>query len=97
MVRPYRNTGQRQRRIFAEVLAENPPFCCVCGGRIDFDAPPRTSNAPSVDHAIPRMVDDSNELDLAKENLRPAHFGCNSARGNRMRAGNPDLHTTRRW
>lgn len=94
MVRPYRNTGQRQRRIFAEVLAENPPICCKCGGLIDFDAPPRTSLAPSVDHKDPLFM---GGVDLDKANLRPMHFGCNSARGNQMRAGHNDLRTSRRW
>jgi hypothetical protein len=38
---------------------------------------------PSLDHIVPL---EEGGHPTAEENLRPAHFGCNAARGNRSRA-----------
>jgi 5-methylcytosine-specific restriction endonuclease McrA len=58
--------------------------CCeLCGAPIDFEAPPRTRRAPSVDHVVPLHAGGA-ELPPLDE-LRLAHVACNSRRGRRTR------------
>lgn len=52
--------------------------CVPCGLEFDWDAPSRSRWAFSADHIIPKSLGGSDE----RSNLRPAHYGCNSARGN---------------
>lgn len=61
--------------------------CWLCGQPIDYNAPPRTRWSYSTDHVTP-LSHDGAPLDPG--NLRAAHYGCNSARGNR-----PHLPTTK--
>lgn len=61
------------------VLAGHPP-CCRCGLPINYDAQPKTTWAPSVEHLQARSKG-GDVTDPA--NLAAAHFGCNSKRGNR--------------
>ena len=82
------------------VLA-NATVCHLCGGELDFNAPPRTRYAPSVDHIVP-MSTIAGEDTLTRRrmgsdptNLRPAHFGCNSRRGDGRRT--PRRKASRRW
>jgi 5-methylcytosine-specific restriction endonuclease McrA len=83
-----------------QVLA-NASGCWLCGKPLDFDAPPRSRWAPSVDHVLPlkamRHLDpvDQRRLALDPSNLRPCHYGCNSGRGAR-RIARPRL-TSRAW
>ena len=51
---------------------------CFCGLPIDFDAPPRSFLAPSIDHFVP--VD--NHGDHVADNLTAAHHGCNGIKTN---------------
>ena len=65
--------------------------CWICHELVDFDAPPRSPRSPSVDHAFPVSLmrgwdpEDRRQLTIDRENLRLAHYGCNSSRGNRPR------------
>lgn len=71
--------GRPWRRARTQVLQGQPP-CGLCGKAINYMAIPRTRWAPSVDHIIPTSRG-GDPTDLA--NLRAAHYGCNSSRGNR--------------
>ncbi|WP_189059602.1 HNH endonuclease [Longimycelium tulufanense] len=84
-------SGHRWRQATAAVHAESG-VCWICGHPIDYTAPPRTRWSKSTDHVAP-LSRGGPEVDLS--NLRPAHYGCNSRRGNR-----PDVtrsRTSRRW
>jgi 5-methylcytosine-specific restriction endonuclease McrA len=78
----------------AQVLAD-ATVCWICGGELDFDADPRSSLAPSVDHIIPLSLG-GHPSDPA--GLRPCHYGCNSRRGNTMSKGTqPQIKRSREW
>jgi hypothetical protein len=83
----------------ARVLA-GAEVCWLCGGLLDWDAPPRSSLSPSVDHLLPMSrtigLDAATRKRLASDpsNLRPVHLGCNSKRGNRRHR---PAHTSRKW
>ncbi len=77
--------GRPYRRACAALRAQHLP-CWLCGQAIDYLAPPRTRWSYSTDHVTPLSHDGA---PLDPTNLRPAHYGCNSARGNR-----PHLPTT---
>lgn len=66
------------RALRAEVRREEP-CCWRCGGEWDPDAPARTWWSFSVDHVLPASTHP--HLALVRDNLRAAHYGCNSARG----------------
>ena len=76
-------------------------ICHICGGELDFNAPPRTRYSPSVDHIVPvsqtRHLDPQTRRRMGADptNLRPAHFGCNSRRGDASRT--PPRKASRRW
>lgn len=87
------STGGRDHRAYRrarqQVLEGRPP-CSLCGKPINYDAPARTRWSPSVDHHQPLSLE-GDLTDLT--NLRAAHYGCNSARGNRttvVRRGSRD-------
>jgi 5-methylcytosine-specific restriction endonuclease McrA len=74
------------------VLSTYGTVCHLCGGQ----------GADSPDHVIPRSKGGSNALD----NLRPAHRGCNIARGDMDLAewftrhplpARPALQPSRKW
>lgn len=74
--------------------------CHICGGSLDYDAPARSPQSPSVDHVFPvkhmRGLDPESRrrLILDSTNLRPVHYGCNS----RRQAGRArPAHTSRAW
>lgn len=67
-------------KICALVLATYGPVCHLCRQPIQGGLPPRHPRRPSVDHVIPRSLGGTDDLD----NLRPAHYGCNAKRGNRL-------------
>jgi len=68
-------------------VLENAQICHICGEEIDFDAPPRSPRAPSVDHLLPLhamrelSMAEQRRLALDPRGLRAAHFGCNAKRG----------------
>ena len=79
------------RRLRERVLAEES-VCWLCGLPLDYDAEPRSTYAPSVDHIITR--DENPDLALERDNCRAAHYGCNSARSNRDAQ---PMRLSRRW
>lgn len=83
--------GRAYRRLCARVKAEEPS-CWLCSKPIDPDAPPRTRWSFSLDHVTPRSRGGSV---MDRGNARAAHYGCNSARGNRQPA--PPTRTSRAW
>ena len=95
--------GRNDRQFLAarKRVLKGATVCSICGGELDFDAPPRTSYAPSVDHIIPlsqtRHLDPQTRRRMAADptNLRPAHFGCNSRRGDARRPA--PRKASRRW
>jgi hypothetical protein len=96
-MRPGRDYAYRQAR--RRVLA-GAQVCHICGGPLDWDAPPRSPLSPSADHVLPvsatRGLDPMTRQRLAADpgGLRPAHLGCNSRRGaGRERAA----HVSRGW
>jgi hypothetical protein len=87
------------QKVRARVLA-GAQSCALCGGPLDFDAPPRSRWSPSVDHRLPvsrtRGLDERTRRRLANDpaGLRAVHYGCNSAR--RDRRSRP-AHVSRSW
>ncbi len=81
-------SGYAWEQVHKRVLAASS-ICHLCGEPVDFDAPPRTSRSPSVDHKIPvsqmghlsRLEQQRAALDIT--NLRTAHYGCNASRGSK--------------
>ena len=83
----------------AQVL-QGARYCAICGGPLDWDAPPRSPLSPSADHILPvsrtAHLDPATRQRLATDpaGLRPAHVACNSKRG----AGRTrPRHTSRSW
>lgn len=93
MVSTGRGRKGRPWREFQKLVHSTfPPICHLCGRTILHGLyHPRHRLAPSVDHLIP-LDKGGAELDL--ENARPAHYGCNSAKGARLAKPMP---TSRRW
>ena len=71
--------GSAWQKARAQCLA-GADTCMICGRPLDFTFTGRHPLAPSADHIIP--VSRGGDP-YAQANLRPAHYGCNSRRGNR--------------
>lgn len=90
------------KQVRAKVL-DGARACHLCGGELDFDAPARSRLAPSVDHVLSlkamRDLDPETRKRLMfdPENLRPAHYGCNSSRGARRRRSAVREVGSREW
>jgi 5-methylcytosine-specific restriction endonuclease McrA len=92
--------GYAWEQVRRQVLA-NASVCHLCGQALDFGARPRSRWSPSVDHILSikamRLLDpkEQRRLALDPQNLRPCHYGCNSARGS---GGKPQpRRTSRKW
>jgi 5-methylcytosine-specific restriction endonuclease McrA len=72
-------TGRAWRALVRQVRREEDT-CCLCHRLIDFDAEPCTRWSFSVEHITPLS---KGGHPLTRDNVHAAHFGCNSARGNR--------------
>lgn len=85
--------GATWRKLQAKVYSSTT-VCWLCGGEVDRTVRRTHPMAPSVDHAIPKSV--APQLALVLSNLRLAHYGCNSSRGDRL---SPTVTSTqsRRW
>ena len=84
--RPWR----RERGYFREKCkAANTP-CWICLKPIEWYAKASTPMSFSADHVTPTSLGGADTQD----NLRAAHFGCNSSRGNTTRGMFP---TARQW
>lgn len=68
--------------------------CSLCGQPIDYAAHPNARRAFTVDHVI-SLLNGGPPLD--PRNWRPAHRGCNSREGNRMRQRRVATHVSTRW
>jgi 5-methylcytosine-specific restriction endonuclease McrA len=72
--------GRRVQKAWREVAGLHGSVCWICEEPIiTTGLPPRHRLGPSVDHVVPRSKGGSDHI----ANLRPAHLGCNSRRGNR--------------
>src|ERR1700722_8993111 len=59
-----------------KIALRGATHCSVCRRPLDFDAPPRSRWAPSVDHIRELALGGD---PFAQENLRPVHYGCNAS------------------
>jgi 5-methylcytosine-specific restriction endonuclease McrA len=81
----------RKNRLFLLAQCRSQGVGCAhCGLPFDFDAAPRTRWSFTVDHIIPRSKGGLQD-DLS--NMQPAHYSCNSSRGNRDLADVPAHRT----
>lgn len=78
--------GRQWRRLVDELCPPGSlceiPECSKPTRLILFGLRPGHPMGPSLDHIVPL---DEGGHPTARSNLRPAHVGCNSARGNRRR------------
>ncbi|WP_369167789.1 HNH endonuclease [Streptomyces sp. R28] len=74
--------------LLTEIAARDKWRCHLCGIDIDPNCPWPDSMSPSLDHVVPLSLGGAH----APENVRLAHLGCNSAKGNRG-GGEPLLLT----
>jgi 5-methylcytosine-specific restriction endonuclease McrA len=84
-------SGRARQKLLAEVAPEGSR-CHLCGEAIDYNRPRFHPRGPSMDHVIPRSKGGLWE----RGNLRPAHYGCNSSRGNRDLPAKATRHS-RAW
>lgn len=70
-------SGRRTQRLAAAVVAVYGWTCWLCHQPINPTARRTTSAGLSVDHVVPRSLGGTDHI----ANLRPAHMGCNAARG----------------
>ena len=77
--------GRRAMLKRRQVLEVYGNICWLCGNPVD--------GLPSADHVIPRSKGGSDDI----ENLRPAHAGCNSRRGNRTVRRDAPVTGPTRW
>lgn len=82
----------RWAKLRAQVLREET-HCYRCGHALDYQAPPRTTWSPSVDHVTPLALGGD---PFDRHNLRAIHYGCNSAKRDRV-LPTPNMSTSRRW
>lgn len=62
-------------------MASKEPYCAICGGFIDMDAPSMLPNSCEVDHITPiSRGGQPYELD----NLQLTHMKCNRKKGSKM-------------
>lgn len=85
--------GSAWHKARAQCLA-GADTCMICGRPLDFTFTGRHPLAPSADHIIP--VSRGGDP-YAQTNLRPAHYGCNSRRGNRTNYIATSTSTSRNW
>lgn len=75
------NASRRNwHRRVARVYEQHGYVCWICRDPIDPQIPWPHSRAKTVDHVIPRSKGGGSSV----ENLRPAHHGCNTTRGDQL-------------
>ena len=72
-------------------IQSKDPYCGICGGAIDMDAPPHTPTSCEVDHIVP-ISRGGAPYDI--ENLQLVHARCNYQKGNKMESDYEDLKET---
>lgn len=89
-----------QYRKVRERVLRGAQVCHIYGEPLDWDAPPRSRWAPTVDHVVPvsslRDMDPraARRIAIDPSLMRPAHYGCNASRGaNRSKP----KHVSREW
>ena len=65
--------------------------CWLCGGPLDFEAPPNTKSAPTKEHLQPLSAGGTGALD----NLVLCHPGCNRQLGDRSRTDKERMRARR--
>jgi 5-methylcytosine-specific restriction endonuclease McrA len=75
-VRHYSDTQYRRNQ---RIVTTSSEICWRCGQSVDRTVHKRHRLAPSADHILPVSRGGTHAL----ANLRLAHVGCNSSRGNR--------------
>lgn len=86
-------SGRPYRRFRLQVLEAYGNLCHLCRQPIDLSLPPNHPRSFTVDHMDPVSLGGPPVCDLAR--ARPAHHGCNSARGNRPIRTR--IHTSTAW
>jgi 5-methylcytosine-specific restriction endonuclease McrA len=79
----------RDRQQLLGIVCPPGSVCHLCGEPIKFGLRPCHPLGPSMDHLVPRSFGGGWDLG----NLRPAHHGCNSSRGNKPLDGDEDVHS----
>nr|WP_221884778.1 HNH endonuclease [Actinobaculum suis] len=72
--------GTKIRKLTELVIAHYGLECSVCHEMIDLRYRSPSPKSFSIDHVLPRALGGSDDI----ANLRPAHRGCNSAKGKRI-------------
>lgn len=74
-----RKNGFGRTITLQRLIARDGPMCAICGKPTDYAAHHLTDEYPSIDHVVPL----SHGGDHSWTNIRVAHRGCNSFRGDR--------------
>lgn len=69
-------SGRQRVGIWRRICERDGWACWICGGPIDADLPLRHRRSGTADHVIP-LIDGGDDSD---DNLRAAHYSCNSHR-----------------
>ncbi|MBK0418290.1 HNH endonuclease [Leucobacter sp. CSA1] len=85
------DTWDRERAALRTTAQRSNTPCWICRQPIDWNAAPRTPRSFSADHVTPTSLGGD---PLRRANLKPAHYGCNSSRGNTTRGQFPN---SRKW
>jgi 5-methylcytosine-specific restriction endonuclease McrA len=86
--------SQDERERLTAIVVPPGSVCWLCRGErgpIRFGLRPRHPLGPSLDHVVPASLGGTWDL----WNLRPAHYGCNSARKNRPPSRPPGVRSGR--
>jgi hypothetical protein len=75
-----------------QIRARHGDGCWLCGGELDFRAPPNSKKAPTKEHLQPLSLGGTSDLD----NLALCHPGCNRQLANRPREDKERMRAKRR-
>lgn len=70
------------RRARERIKRQQPP-CWICGGTINYDAPPGHPDSFELDHYLP-VSRGGEVMPRGQEALRPSHATCNRRRGAKL-------------
>lgn len=62
-----------------EIIERDKSICHLCNNIVDNNYPPRHKMSASIDHVIPISKGGTD----TRDNIKLAHYGCNSRKGNR--------------
>jgi HNH endonuclease len=96
--KPFKRNSQAYQKARARFLAtckaRRAP-CWICGGEIDYSAPPNTSQAFEVDHIVPVSTPQGQRTAYDVTGWRPSHCSCNRSR--QAKQHTPPPEPTGRW